>query len=153
MKRAFLFLLLAAAPVCAQQTTPAPTTPSSDMTVATPVVATPMSTPSFLASRGVVSSDDLVKELNAQLTPEQRAQLDQALAKRNAALTRANDELSATLRDLLRETDAGLAKRVDENAEAKRMDRLRRLQPARYQELMNRKNKEKKTEGQDTATK
>ncbi len=149
MKRALLFVLFAAAPVCAQETTPPPATSSTPVTSVVPIsaptaTATATGDPTFLASRGIVSSDELVKELNAQLTPEQRSQLDQALARRNAALAKANDELSATLRDLLRETDAGLTRRVDESAEAKRMERLRRLQPSRYQELMNRKKKDEK---------
>lgn len=148
MKPALLFVLVAAAPVCAQETAPIPATPTaSATTIATahpePAPA-PSTTPAFLSSHGVLSSDELVEALNAQLSPQQRAQLDEALAKRNAALTKANTELSATLRDLLRVTDEGLTKRIDEGAEAKRMERMRRMQPGRYQQLIGRKKKEEK---------
>lgn len=127
MKPAFLLLFLVAVPVLAQD--------------AAPVPATPASTPSFLSSRGVVSGDELIDVLGAKLSPEKRAKFDEALAKRNAALSKANDELSATLRELLSQNDEGLAKLADESAQAKRMERMKRLQPSRYQELMNRKKK------------
>lgn len=146
MKCALLFVLLAAAPVCAQGTAPAPApaTAPEPVAVTTPTaqVVAPSSTTDFLSSRGVLSNEELVEALNTRLTPQQRGELDQALAKRNAALNKANNELSATLRELLRVTDEGLTQRIDEGAEARRMERMRRLQPGRYEQLMGRKKKE-----------
>ncbi len=107
-----------------------------------PIPAMPATTPSFLSSRGVVSSEELLDVLGTKLSPEKRAKFDEALAKRNAALAKANEELSATLRDVLAQNDEGLAKLVDESAEAKLMERMRRTQPSRWQYLMNRKKKE-----------
>ena len=86
----------------------------------------------------------MIEALNTPLSPQQRAQLEEALAKRNAALGKANAELSATLREMLRVTDEGLTQRIDESAEARRMERMRRMQPGRYEQLMGRKKKEQK---------
>ncbi len=128
MKRAFLLLSLLSVPALAD-----------DAPVPAPVA--PVTTPSFLSSRGVVSGDELLDVLGAKLSPEKRAEFDRALAKRNAALAKANEELTATMRDLLAQNDEGLAKLVDESAEAKRMEWMRRAQPSRWQEIMNRKRK------------
>lgn len=160
-----LLLLVAATPALAQDAPPATSAPATSAPAQTPAApifahdaprptnasaqsAAPFSTarasnaPSFLASRGALSGDELVDVLGVNLTKKQREQLDEALAKRNATLAKANDELSATLRALLQTSDEGLAKRADESVESKRMERMKRLQPSRYRELMNRKKAE-----------
>ncbi|RYX81894.1 hypothetical protein EON83_21880 [bacterium] len=133
MKRALLFALLSV---------PAVVVGAQELTQ----VVSKTGVPSFLSTRGLISSQELVEDLNAKLTPQQRTKLDQALEKRNAALTKANENLSETLRDILGETDEGLTRRIDDEAEAKRMDRMRRLQPGRYQQLMKNKKKAEQKE-------
>ncbi|RYX81893.1 hypothetical protein EON83_21875 [bacterium] len=120
MKSVLLFVSLIATPVCAQEGA------------------------SILDSYGAVSSQHLITAFNANLTPSQRAQLDQAVAKRNAALAQNNAELVSTLRGVLGETDEGLKNRMMSAEEVRRMEAMRRAQPARYLHLMNKKKKQLK---------
>lgn len=144
MKRALVCLFLVSAPayLFAQAVAPVPSLPAAE--VASPKAVPAFSSQKWLAAKGVVSSDELVDVLGAKLSPEQRKQLDETVARRNAKVQKANDEMAASLRDLLQESDEGLSKLVDESAEAKRMERMKRLQPMRYQQLMGQKKAKEK---------
>jgi hypothetical protein len=67
------------------------------------------------------------------VTPEQRAEVEKALARRNEAVSNANAGLSATLKKVLAADDNKMA---SDAKDAQRLDRIRRLQPSRYQEIL-----------------
>jgi Skp family chaperone for outer membrane proteins len=120
----------------------------------TPVVAAEVTpTPDSLAwldERGVVSTDEITKVLGGKFSPAEREKLDNALAKRNIELQKANVELAATLRELLSADDKQIAKRVEQKAnadkEAEKLALMKRTQPARYQAYMRNKAKNERKE-------
>jgi Spy/CpxP family protein refolding chaperone len=92
---------------------------------------TPQS-PSWLNERGTITTEQVIQELGITLTPEQRAQTEKAVQKRNRALQEANADLSASLSKTLATNDNELAKRVAEQRERRRMEIIRSRQPGRY---------------------
>jgi hypothetical protein len=121
------FLLLNTVAHAAEPATPAP-------------VPAPVSG-NWLDERGLLTIDGLIAALDAKVTPEQRAELEKALNERNNAVAAANAKLSATLKKTFAADDTKMA---TDAKDATRLDRLRRLQPSRYQELMRRKADEEK---------
>jgi Spy/CpxP family protein refolding chaperone len=87
---------------------------------------------SWLNERGAITTDQVVQELGINVTPEQRAQIEKAVQKRNRALQEANADLSASLSKTLATNDNELAKRVAEQRERRRMEIIRSRQPGRY---------------------
>lgn len=133
MKRTLLTTLLITAPVYAQETISSTASSSGGKT--SPRISLSVSSShsaEFLDYQGIFSSAQLLRSLNAQLTSEQRATIEQAVDKRNTALSAANSELSATLRSTLGESNEQLAQRVEDSAELQRLEEIRRRQPARY---------------------
>lgn len=99
----------------------------------------------WLDSRGLMTMDNVLEALDTKVTPEQRAELEKALSERNRDLAAANAKFSAVLKKTLAVDDT---KKVDEAKEAAQLDRIRRRQPARYQELMRRKQAEEKAKAE-----
>ena len=91
--------------------------------------------------QGVLSTDEIIKMLGVPVTPEQRAQLDRAVAQRNLALQAANAQFSAAIFQTLRTNDAELSKTMMDEKERQKLDRIRRFQPSRYDEIMRQKKK------------
>ena len=85
---------------------------------------------------GLLSAEEIFAELGVQPTAEQRAAIAIAAAKRNAALAAANAELRRTLSVVLKTDSVGLANRAEEEKERRRLDKIRRFQPGRYQAIM-----------------
>ncbi len=131
--------------------------------MATPSVTVPISTPpdvplsksaskSWLDARGILSVEELAALLGAEFSPAQRAQLQSALAARNAALERANNQLAAQLNQILGQGETQITARIEaktaRDSDDARMERLKRLQPSRYQELMRRKRAQEAKKGE-----
>lgn len=133
MKR-FLFLLVFCGGL-AQAQTVAP--------IVAPSVVAPSASPGWLESRGVLSAQDLERDLAANWTPGQRETIEKAVAARNLALQSANEKFAAVLREITGQNDAQIEKRALEKSqadkEAVKLERMKRLQPSRYQEMMRRK--------------
>jgi hypothetical protein len=112
------------------------TTAMSTQNTATVSTTTTMNTasgsPSWLDERGTTTSEEVVQALGVAVTPEQRAQIEKAVQRRNETLRAANAELSATLSKVLAASDSELAKRVEEQRERQRINRIRSRQPGRY---------------------
>ncbi len=87
---------------------------------------------SWLNQRGTITTDQVIQELGINVTPEQRAQIEKAVQKRNMALQEANANLSTTLSKTLATSDSELDKRVVEQRERRRLDAIRSRQPGRY---------------------
>jgi hypothetical protein len=110
--------------------TNAPTTVSSPSTE-TGTSAKPQAL-SWLNERGTITTEQVIAELGIRVTPEQRAQIEQAVQKRNAALQQANAALSTALSTTLATNDDELAKKIAEQRERRRMELIRSRQPGRY---------------------
>ena len=127
--------LALAAPVFAQGAS-APPAPVPAAAPATTV----LTAPDWLADKGILTTDAVLDALRVDATPEQRAKLETALAQRNGALTVANAQLSAQLKSILAADDTKLAQvavaKDKEDDEARRMEKMKRLQPMRYQEIL-----------------
>lgn len=112
------------------------------------VAAPPSSTPAavslpaqtWLDGQGVLTSSGLVAQLGASVTPDQQAKIATALAARNAALTDANAQLSAQLKTILAADDTKLVAQQQQKKsafeDAQELDKIRRLEPRRYAEMM-----------------
>lgn len=87
---------------------------------------------SWVAERGEMTTDDVVSSLGIAPTSEQRAQIEQAAKGRNESLRAINEKFSAALQKTLAADDAELSKRVSDEKERRRMELMRRRQPARY---------------------
>jgi len=121
------------------------------VTAAVAAETTPAVNPlSWLDGRGVVSSDEMTKALDAKFSAADREKFDKALAKRNAEIQKSNGEFAATLRELLNSDDSQIAKRVekksDADKDAEKLALMKRTQPARYEAYMRSKEKEKAKE-------
>jgi len=129
-------LLISAAQVFAQGTAAPPLAPAAPPAPATTV----LTAPDWLADKGILTTDALLDALRVDATPEQRAKLESALSQRNGALTAANAVLSAQLKGILAADDTKLAQvavaKNKEDDEARRMAKMKRLQPMRYQEIL-----------------
>ncbi len=79
-----------------------------------------------------MTTDDVASTMGIVVTSEQRAQIEQAVRERNAALRAINEKFSATLQKTLAADDKELSKRVADEKEHRRMDLIRRRQPGRY---------------------
>lgn len=104
----------------------------------------------WFEARGLISSGELEKSLGVSLAGENRANFEKAVQTRNEKIVAANDELRASLREILKENDAQLQKRFEDGDEAakerKKLETMRRLQPSRYQEYLRRQKKSEKSE-------
>ena len=132
----FGLLLTLAAPALAQGT--APPAPAS---LPAPAPATTAETaPAWLADKGILTTDALLDALRVDATPAQRAKIESALAQRNGALAVANAQLSGQLKSILAADDTKLAQvavaKNQQDDEARKMAKMKRLQPMRYQELL-----------------
>jgi len=111
--------------------------------VVAPSVVAPSASPSWLESRGVFNAQDLERDLAATWTPGQRETIEKAVAARNLALQNANGKFAEVLREITGQNDAQIEKRAAEKSEfdkeAIQLERMKRLQPSRYQEIMRRK--------------
>lgn len=87
---------------------------------------------SWLVERGAMTTDEVVASLGVTPTKEQRDQIEQAVRERNETLRTANEKFSAALQKTLAADDAALTKRVKDEKERRRMEAIRRRQPARY---------------------
>lgn len=134
MKKLFLLTPFFLLNVAAHAAEPAP--------VAAPAAP---ATGNWLDERGLLTIDGLIAALDAKVTPEQRMDLEKALNERNNAVAAANAKLSATLKKTLAADDTKMVDTAKDNA---RMERLRRLQPSRYQELMRRKANDEKAKSE-----
>lgn len=98
---------------------------------------------SWLASRGVLSVDEISALTGAKFSSAERVQLEGVVAARNAALERFNAQLSKQLGEILKQDNAQIATRIKveaaQSAEEVRMKQLKRMQPSRYQGMMRRK--------------
>ena len=140
--------LATAAPLLAAPASPAapgPTTiytapvpaPGPAATIAAPPA--PASAPNWLNERGVIDIETLLTSLDAKVSPEQRATLSRALDERNDALHDANARLSAELKKILAVDDT---KRANDTDGQRRLDRIKRLQPSRYNEMLRQSQKD-----------
>lgn len=87
---------------------------------------------SWVAERGEMSAADVISSLGIAVTTEQRAQIESAVKERNEALRAINEKFSASLKTTLAADDQELSKRVADEKESRRMEMIRRRQPARY---------------------
>ena len=108
----------------------------------------------WLEARGVIAAPELEKSLGVSLSGENRAKFERAVQTRNEKIVAANDELRATMREILREDDEQLQKRFEEGdkarKEAEKLETMRRLQPSRYQEYLRRQKKTEKSPAPDS---
>ena len=99
----------------------------------TPVaVAVPGSSENWLDAKGVYTLDGLLQDLGATPDAAQKEAVARALASRNIAVQQANARLSQELKRILGVNDDIRAK---EQMETRKMNRIKRLQPGRYQGL------------------
>jgi hypothetical protein len=113
-----------------QSGTPTPATAVS--VSATSITNGTPGAPSWLDERGTITTEQVVTDLGITVTPEQRVQIERAVQRRNETLRAANAELSATLSKVLVASDGELAKRVADERERQRINRIRSRQPGRY---------------------
>ena len=116
----------------------APATPDTAQTASPPASAT-ASLETLLAAHSEITLDDLLRDsglTTAKLTPEARTKLERALNERNEDVRRANARVADEMRRALNVSDAQIAKSISEEDERRRMDRMRRFQPKRYEALM-----------------
>lgn len=135
MKKLYLFSILALAPL-------AQTAQADEIAME----KTPAN--SWLEARGTMSATEVGAALNVELSPAQRAQLEKAVAQRNAALEKINAQFSAQLQTILGADDQKLAEKAVEKTEAEKaalqLERMRAYQPRRYEALMRAKRAEEK---------
>lgn len=87
---------------------------------------------SWVETRGVMTTEDVIASLGATPSKEQRAQIEQAVRERNDVLREINARFSAALQKTLAANDQELTKRVADEKERRRMETMRRRQPGRY---------------------
>lgn len=95
-------------------------------------VAVPSSSENWLDAKGVYTLDGLLQDLGATPDAAQKEAVARALASRNMAVQQGNARLSQELKKILGVNDDIRAK---EQVETRKMNRIKRLQPGRYQGL------------------
>lgn len=142
MKKRFSFVFIAASLI----TIPTSYAAATDDAASTraPQMETKIAAPSWLENQGLLSAAQVLELLGTQATPSQRAQIEDAVKARNAAIQKANAQLSAQLGAILKTDDAALAHNVADKKAARELNLIRIQQPARYQAMMRNKNAQKK---------
>lgn len=100
----------------------------------------PVSPPvTWLDDKGLMTLDAVLLELGSAPSAAQREAVANALAERNRLLQQANQKFSQELKRVLGVDDNRQALQTEE---ARRQDRIRRLQPGRYQGMNKAKGKD-----------